>query len=200
MPTREFRVGEMSSPADLRLSVEQLLQRREAPDVEAWRALGPGVVPLLMRLEDEVAIGRSEALRDRVLATLGQLQAVAAVPRLAQILLDRRERLATRALAANAMGRIGDSSAAVHLAEAGRDKDETIRRQVALALGRLGHSEVIPHLQVLAKDRSPIVVEAAQASLRRYEEQLGTHRLVGPQKRRQPAAAKPRGPAPERKR
>jgi hypothetical protein len=42
----------MSSPADLRLRIEQLLQRREAPDLEALQALGPGVVQLLMRLED----------------------------------------------------------------------------------------------------------------------------------------------------
>jgi HEAT repeat protein len=201
VPTRRFSAGGTESLADLRLRVEQLLQRREPPGPEAWEALGPGVVPLLVRLVDEVVIGRREALRDRVLATLGQLGVVAAIPRLGQILLDRREPLATRALAANAMGRIGDESATALLAQAAKDKDETLRRQVALALGRIGHPDVVPHLQVLSTDRSPIVVEAAQASLRQTEERLGVPgRLAARRTRPAPAARGTRSPAPERKR
>jgi HEAT repeat protein len=199
MPTRTFHHQDATSLADLRLRVEQLLQRREAADDEMWRALGPDVVPLLLHLVDDVTVIRNEALRDRVLATLGQLRAAAAVPRLAQVLLNPKERLSTRALAANAMGRIGDASATPFLAQAARDKDATIRRQVAIALGRVGRGEAVPHLRVLAADRSPIVVEAAEAALRQQQERLGVSGLAAaPRRRAKAAAARP--PAPERKR
>src|SRR5215510_2174626 len=62
-----------TSLAELRLRVEELLQRRESPGAEAWEALGPAAPALLLQLVDDVAIGRNRALRDRVLATLGQL-------------------------------------------------------------------------------------------------------------------------------
>ena len=198
MPTRDFDPREARSLADLRLRVEELLQRKEAADDEAWRALGPDAVPLLLRLVDDVAVTRSPALRDRVLATLGQLRVAAAVPRLAQVLLDRQERLGTRALAANAMGRIGDAAAIPHLVQAARDTDATLRRQVAIALGRIDQIEAVPHLQALAKDRSPVVVEAAQAALRQQQEKLNVRGLAPPLRR--PRAQRARPPAPERKR
>lgn len=162
-----------TSLAELRLRIEQLLQRREAADTEAWLALGPEAAPLLLRLVDDAAIGRNVALRDRVIATLGQLAVRAAIPRLGQVLLDRAERGATRALAANAIGRIGDPTAIPYLVQAGRHADDVVRRQVAIALGRLPHPDAVPHLQALAADPSPAVSEAAGDALRQSQERLG---------------------------
>jgi HEAT repeat protein len=200
VPTREFRGDDSASLADLRLRVETLLRRREPPEADAWTSLGPAAITLLLRMIDESAFAGDEAARDRVLATLGQLRVSAAVSRLGQILLDRRERMATRALAANALGRIGDGAAIRDLAQAAKDRDDTIRRQVALAFGRIGTIDAIPHLQALSHDPAGIVVDGAQTALQQCEQQLGVSGIAAKGRHRKTVKATPRAPSSERRR
>jgi hypothetical protein len=200
MPTGTFTGGDAASLAELRLRVEALLERREPPDAAAWEALGPRAQTLLLQLADDAAIRRRGALRDRVLATLGQLGVRSGISRLGQILLDRSERPATRALAANALGRIGDASALAHLARAATDREDVVRRQVALAFGHLAHPDAVAHLQALAADRALVVAEAARRALRQCEEQLGVRLTTSEARRPRTAPKRTRSPAPERAR
>jgi hypothetical protein len=197
-PESSYTGPTTGSLAELRLRVEQLLTRREPPDVDAWSELGPQAPRLLVRLIDDPVIARSAAVRDRVIATLAQLGVVAAIPRLSEIMLDRSEPLVTRAQAVNAVGRIGDPGAIAALARATRDREPSVRRQVAHALGRLGDAEAVPHLQVLAHDSSTVVVEAANKSLRRYEELLGVSGLASSREPAKARATAPRKPSAER--
>ncbi|WP_431963746.1 HEAT repeat domain-containing protein [Nocardia sp. bgisy134] len=194
-PEGNWTAGETDSPADLRLRVEHLLLRREPPDADAWAVLGPETAGLLVRMIDDPAIGRRPALRDRVIATLGQLGVISAIPRLGEIMVDRAEVAATRALAANATGRIGAREATATLARAAGDKDEMVRRQVALALGRIGDVEAVTHLLALSADSSAIVVEAAQDGLRRSAVDVDVLDRAEAVER-----PEPRSPAPEKRR
>ncbi|WP_067840184.1 HEAT repeat domain-containing protein [Nocardia lijiangensis] len=194
-PEGNWTAGESDSPADLRLRVEQLLLRREPPAADTWEALGPDAAGLLVRMIDDPAIGRRPALRDRVIATLGQLGVLGAIPRLGEIMLDRAEGAATRALAANATGRIGAREGTATLARAAGDKDEMVRRQVALALGRIGDVDAVTHLLALSTDSSAIVVEAAQDGLRRSAADIEV-----PDRPDAAERPEPRSPAPEKHR
>jgi HEAT repeat protein len=173
VPGRMGLPAEGDSPAFVRLRAERLLQRREAPPSEAWAALGGGVGDLLLQLLDDPSIVAYEALRQRVIATLGQLGIVQAIPRLGEILRDRSESALTRTFAASALGRLRDRRAVVVLGRAVAERDEMVRRQVALALGRVGTPEAVPYLLTLRADQTAHIAEAAAAGLRAYEQQLG---------------------------
>jgi HEAT repeat protein len=173
MPPPDRAALEGSTLAHLRLKAERLLQRREAAAPEAWAALGPGVRELLPRMLDDVAVQRHEAVRQKLIATLGQLELTAAIPRLGGILSDADEAPATRAFAANALGRIGDPQVVPVLGSAVRDKDEMVRRQVARALGAVEHAEAVVHLLALKDDASAEVARTAADELVRYEAASG---------------------------
>lgn len=173
MPDGGFKlVQDVSSKAELRLRVEELLMRREAPPTEAWAELGDGAREILVRLLDDVAITRREAMKQRVIATLGQLGVVRAVPQLGELLLRSSEDAVTRTYAASALGRIGDARAIPFLGQAVAEKNDMVRRQVALALGRARHPNAIPHLLKLLNDTSKHISGVAATELRAYEKEL----------------------------
>jgi HEAT repeat protein len=192
MPKGAIRRGGARSLAQIRMNVEELLRRREAPSPEAWRELGPEAEDVLVQLVDDPAIARQEALRQRVIATLGQLGVAATTPRLGAILRDRSEPPLTRAYAASALGTMGDPQCISELARAVLDRDEIVRRRVAVALGRIHHTDAVPHLLRLAKDRSPEIAEIAMTELKAFEKELGTKFDVKarPPRRRE----RPKGP------
>jgi HEAT repeat protein len=167
------RPGEGGTPARLRLRVEQLLRGREVPPTEAWAELGPEVPALLIRLLDDPAVARHEALRQRVIATLGQLDVAAAVPRLAEILRDRRETPLTRTFAASALSRMQGAGVVAALGQAITDRDEMVRGEVARALGRTQDPEAVPYLAALLNDPAGHVATTAAAQLRAFERRLG---------------------------
>jgi HEAT repeat protein len=174
MPPAERAALEGPSPAHLRLQAEQLLQRREAAAPEAWAALGNEVRQLLPRMLDDVAVQRHDAVRQKLIATLGQLEIPAAIPRLGEILSDREESATTRAFAANALGRLADPQVVALLARAVGDKDEMVRRQVARALGATDHPDAVAHLMAMKDDPSAEVAQTASEELLRYETTSGT--------------------------
>jgi hypothetical protein len=173
MPAATVRPGEDGTPALLRLRVEQLLRRREAPPTEAWAELGRGAPALLIRMLDDPAVARHEALRQRVIATLGQLDVAAAVPRLADILRDRRETPLTRTFAASALGQMQGEGVVDALGRAITDRDEMVRGEVARAFGRTQDPEAVPYLASLLNDPSGHVATSAAAQLRAFERRLG---------------------------
>jgi len=174
IPLGNFRPGQSGSAAELRLRVESLLRRKEAPNVEAWKELGDSARTMLLQLIDDMAITNNQGLRQRVIATLGQLGVKRAIPRLGEILLSSSEDAIVRAAAANALGRIPDTQVNSFLGRAVSDRDSVVRRQIALALGRVGGPNIIGHLHALANDSSPAVASVAVEQLRAYERELGT--------------------------
>ena len=181
------------SRAELRVRAERLLLHREAADPEAWAALGPEVRQLLPRLLDDVAIRRNEAVLQKLMATLGQLGIPDAIPRLGEMLSDRRESATTRAYAANALGSLANPHGVPWLARAVADKDEMVRRQVARALGAIDHPDAVGHLMTMSDDASPEVARTAAAALIRYEERSGIK--LGARRRATPRIAAKRAPA-----
>ena len=73
------------------MKIESLLLRREPPDDEAWLALGPDAPAILVAMIDDASVCRRTALRQRVIATLGQLQVKSGISRLSEILAARAE-------------------------------------------------------------------------------------------------------------
>jgi hypothetical protein len=172
MPSGTFKPVEIHSRATLRLQIEELLQRREPAPSSTWQELGDDAVELLLQLLDDTAIQRQEALRQRVIATLGQLNNARAVPRLGQLLLNAEEPAITRTYAASALGRIESAESVALLGQAVVDQDEMVRRQVALALGRSRDPRAVPYLLTLTNDKAGHVAEAAATQVRAYQNQL----------------------------
>jgi HEAT repeat protein len=163
----------------------------EGPATSTWEALDAAARPLLVQLLDDESVARHEALRQRVIATLGQLQVRAAIPRLGEILASRTQPRITRAHAANALGRMGDPAVVLPLARGVDDGEEVVRRQVARALGEIARPEAVAHLQKLSADRSPAVADAAREALGLASRRLGL-RLARPRPRKRPARRPPR--------
>jgi hypothetical protein len=196
IPPVERMASEGRTLAHLRLRVERLLQRREAPASEAWAALGPEVRHLLPRMLDDPAVHGHEAIRQKLMATVAQLEITAAIPRLGTILTDPEESAVTRAYAANALGRMGDPQAVPLLSAAVADKDDMVRRQVARALGAVDHVDAVPHLMALKDDVSAEVATTAAHELMRYETATGMK--LGGRRRPRGRARSKRAPAAER--
>lgn len=171
MPSEHFQLGD--TRADLRLRVEQLLQRKEAAAVDAWVDLGPAARSLLVEMLDDEAVCSREAIFHRVISVLGQLAVNRSIAPLSAILANESTRNVTRAYAANALGRIGDGAAIDALVTAATVKDDMIRRQVAMALGRIDRDAVVPHLLRLREDKSIAVAEIAGEAVVRWEQKLG---------------------------
>lgn len=202
MPSDRFQPGD--TRADLRLRIERLLQRKEAASIDAWNELGSDARTLLVDMLDDEAVRSRETSLNRVISVIGTLGINRAISPLAAILMDRSASAVTRASAANALGRIGESAAIDALISVVGVKDDMIRRQAAMALGRIEREAVVPHLVELSRDESPAVAEVAAAALDVWETRLG--RVPG--RARKPATTKAttaprrarrkRMPAPER--
>jgi len=106
------------------------------------------------------------------MATLGQLGVVRAVSQLGELLLRSSEDTLTRTYAASALGRIVDARAIQFLGQAVAEKNDMVRRQVALALGRTRHPNAIPHFLKLLNDKSKHISSVAATELRAYEKEL----------------------------
>lgn len=171
MPASRFQPGD--TRADLRLKIEQLLQRREAASNEAWVELGPDARTLLVEMLNDETVRSQETLLHRVISALGQLGVKRGIAPLSTILTDASQRNVTRAYAANALGRISDVAAIDALTAAVNVKDNMIRRQVAIALGRIDRDAVVPHLLELREDESIAVAEVAADAIERWEKKLG---------------------------
>jgi len=173
MPKSNVRLAKRGSKALIRVQVEVLLRRREPPNDDAWAQLGPSVHPMLVEMLDDIAIARQPAMRQRIIATLGQLKVKAAIPHLSEILAQKSEDEITRTFAASALGHMGDTTVIPILGRAAIDKSDVVRRQVAYALGRVASADAVPHLVILADDPAQHVREIASAGLQAYEKQLG---------------------------
>jgi HEAT repeat protein len=171
VPSDRFQLSD--TRADLRLRIERLLQRKEAASEDAWADLGPDVRALLVEMLDDEAVRSREAVLHRLISVVGQLSVKRGIAPLSAILADGSARNVTRAYAANALGRIGESAAIEALVAAANVKDDMIRRQVAIALGRIDRDAVVPHLLELREDKSIAVAEVAAEAVGRWEEKLG---------------------------
>lgn len=171
MPQDRFQLGD--TRADLRLRIEQLLQRKEAASNEAWAELGPDARSLLVQMLDDETVRSREAILNRVIAVIGQLSVKRGITPLSAILADESASPVQRAYAANALGRIAEPAAMEALVNSAKVKDDMIRRQVVIALGRIDHETVIPHLLALQDDPSIAVAEVAAEALGRWEEKTG---------------------------
>jgi HEAT repeat protein len=198
VPPERFQFDD--TPADIRLRIERLLQRKEAAADNAWADLGPVARSLLVEMLDDEAVRSQEALLHRVIAVLGQLGVKRGVVPLSGLLADVSARPVTRAAAANALGRIGQVAAIEPLVTSVNVKDDMIRRQIAIALGRIDRETVVPHLQRLCLDDSLAVAEVAADAVKRWEGKLG-RRLVAKtsmKSARKARLAKKKLPAAER--
>lgn len=195
MPRGTFRPGKQParSDAELRIQVEQLLERREAPPAEAWRALGENAFALLERMLDDGSL--REALRQRVIATLGQIGAPGSIPRLGAILTSPAESALNRAYAASALGQAQDARALPYLGRAIADRDTLVRRQVTRALGQLDLPGALPYLDALQQDASPQIARLAAEEMRRLSQprRAATARRAAAGRR----SARPRAPHPD---
>lgn len=149
------------SAAAARLHIERLLSSREPPDAEAWTDVADHAPSILLAMLDEDGIRRRPAMRQRVIATLGQLDETAAIGRLGDILNSRSEDELTRTFAASALGYMRHAATVPALAEAVTDPSPMVRRQVGKALRRSGSRYAIPHLLRLADDEASSVSEVA---------------------------------------
>jgi HEAT repeat protein len=177
VPSSRLGEGPPHSTADLRLAIEQLLRRKEAFDPKPWESLGERARPLMIAMLADDALLTQPALRHRLIAALAELHETRAVAPLGELLRRESTPAATKAFAANALGRIGDPSAVEALVALLADKDDMIRRQLAMALGRIGTANALPHLLVLARDDSVAVNEVAIEAVRGWERKSG-HKLV----------------------
>lgn len=195
------RLGESprNSIADLRLTIEQLLRRKEAFDRKPWEALGEQSRPLMVAMLADDALLTQPALYQRLIAALAELREARAVAPLGAMLREKSMRASTKAFAANALGRIGDPAAVEALVQLLANKDDMIRRQVAMALGRIDADSAVPHLLALARDKSAAVNEVAIDAVRRWEKRLGQKLMTGIKPQAQKKAPKRKlMPAPER--
>ena len=180
MPEVSIEPGPAGSLAELRLRIENLLQRREAASPEAWAELGDDGRTLMVEMLQDWSVRSKTSLYHRLISTLGELQVAGSVARLGSILREGDETELTQAYAANALGRIGQRDAVEALATslepagAGKASRDMVRRQIAIALGRIDDDAVVPSLLQLRDDPSPAVSEVAAAAVERWEQRLDT--------------------------
>jgi len=201
VPSKRFQLDD--TRADLRLQVEQLLQRKEAASVDSWAELGPAARGLLVEMLNDEAVRSQDAIFHRVISVLGELAVKRSIASLSAILIDNSARNVTRSYAANALGRIGDATTIDALVTAATVKDDMIRRQVAMALGRLDRDAVIPHLLRLREDKSIAVAEIAEEAVVRWEQKLGRRlgakrKVARTKSRQRTKSTKKKPPADER--
>lgn len=200
MPPDRFQLSD--TRADLRLQIEQLLQRKEAAPDEAWADLGPDARSLLVEMLDDETVRSHEATLNRVIAVLGQLSVKRGITPLSAILADESAGPVQRAYAANALGRIREPAAIEALITSAKVKNDMIRRQVAIALGRIDHEAVIPHLLRLREDKSIAVAEVAAEAVGHWEEKvgqrLGAKRRLARSRERTESPKRKKSPAEER--
>jgi HEAT repeat protein len=165
-PGRSEAAPIRESKAGLRLQIERLLHRREAVPVETWQALGEEATMLLVQMLDDQTL--QEALRQRVIATLGQLGAISAISQLGDILLNRSESALNRTYAASALGKITDPRVVPLLGRAVTDQNPMVRRQVVRELGRVDQVDAVPYLLILSEDSEREVADLAASKLRNY--------------------------------
>lgn len=121
------------------------------------------IAPLCEIVRRTGAPGRQHAAR-----LLGELRAVPAVPCLAQLLADDRNRY-VRVIAARSLGQIGGRDAVAALIENLRDEESCVRAVVAECLGEIGDPAAAAALTAAAEDENGLVrtkVAAALAALR----------------------------------
>lgn len=171
MPASSFQYGTLR--ADLRLQIEGLLLRRCPLPEGSAVTLSEAARGLLVEMLDDEAIRSQETVFHRLIAFIGELKVRRAVSPLSDLLRDRASNNLTKAHAANALGRIGESAALGALVATSNIKDVMVRRQVAIALGRINIDAVIPHLLLLERDNSIAVAEVAAEALQSWETRLG---------------------------
>jgi hypothetical protein len=178
VPPSNFQLSD--TRADLRLQIEMMLQRKEAASEDEWTKLGPDVRTLLVEMIDDDGIRSQEAIFQRLISVIGLLSIKRGIAPLSAILSDSSEKDITRAYAANALGRIGDSAGIKALVASSNAEDDMIRRQVAIALGRVDREVVIPTLLKLSEDKSVAVAEVAEEAIERWQKKLGMQLITTP--------------------
>ena len=167
------------SKAILRLRVEELLHRREAPTVEAWKELGDAAMVMLQKLVSDRTL--KEVVRQRVMATLGQLGIKQSISQLGEIALNASESAISRTYAVSALAHMDDEQVIPLLGKVIADKNEMVRLQVARALSRIKKVEVIPYLLSLRDDSVPEIANLATKELdQTYGNQLKTELKIKP--------------------
>lgn len=159
------------SKAGLRIHIEKLLQRREAAPVEDWKELGEEATTILIQMLDDATV--KEAMRQRVIATLGQTGAKSSISPLGNILLSPSESSLNRTYAANALGNIADPRVVSLLGSAAINQPLMVRRQVVRSLGRINQVDAVPYLLILGDDTVQEIANLAVIELHTYEERFG---------------------------
>jgi len=181
VPAIRFEYG--LTKADLRMQIEDVLLRRCPLPAGTTTALNDDVRSLLIEMLEDEAIRSHDAMFHRLISLIGRLKIKRAVAALVDTLKDRSTSALTKAYAANALGRIGETAASDALVAVSSTKDAMVRRQIAMALGRINSESVIAHLIRFERDDSVAVSEVATEALRRWEEQLGSKLRAGGGKR-----------------
>jgi len=118
--------------------------------------IGDRTVPILF---DQVH-AEDKQLREYVIAALGTLKVVDAIPAISDVLAQRA--LERRYVAAWALGAIGDAAAIPALIDALSDENSEVRRYATRALIKLNKMSVMPLIEYLADARG----EGAAAAIR----------------------------------
>jgi len=156
--------GEASAAIGILRALRTSRRRIGLPDwvaVEALLAMGAEIAPAL-----EIGLTSNfAAVRNVCAQVAGHGRFFSTAPQLCT-LLDTASEIAVRISAAMALGRIGDSSAAVVLARNTNSSASTeLRRTCATALGALGRSEGLDTLAELLGDRDRRLAQIAADSL-----------------------------------
>ncbi len=121
--------------------------------------LGEDAIPALLPLVKS----QDRIQREYVIAALGNLKAVAAVPALAETLAD--DQMGRRYIAAWALGEIGSESAVKPLVGALENQDEEVRKYATRSLIKLNRLAVLPLIELLTLNPTPLAEAAAVRAL-----------------------------------
>lgn len=145
---------------------------------EADRATHPAAEA--QRIEKALRHGQTDAETHRLLERLGELARPSSIPLLELYTHHRRAEVRQRAYLA--LSRIEHPTRSERLGRGLSDPDARVREAVARALGRIGARDAVPLLFVAFERRvegtaSALGALGDDASVERFNEQLGTHPL-----------------------
>ena len=118
--------------------------------------IGERAIPVLL----QQVHAEDRQMREYVVAALGTLKVVAAIPAVSEVLANPQ--LERRYVAAWALGEIGDAAAVPALIDALADENSEVRRYATRALIKLNKEAVMPLIDYLAEARG----EGAAAAIR----------------------------------
>ncbi len=163
------KMGDATVPVLQNILHEENVERKIWA-VQTLKEIGEAAVPsLIQALQD-----KEQAVKVYAIGALSDIKEAAAVPNLIEVLASNNEEWSIRENAAEALGKIGDTSAVLSLIQALSYDDDSVRRAAAKALRQIGSGAVPSLIEILGTTEGDV-----RRRIHTLLKQIGTPEAIG---------------------